>query len=297
MVDLHRKKILVVGDIVLDRYVIGHVERISPEAPIPILRPNRIEERPGMAGNVALNLASLGQEVHLLSRIGQDEASAKLQKLLTDEGIHCHFKIDSSIPTPVKTRMVASNQQLLRIDEETITPYTTPIIDLPLQEIDLIAISDYKKGFLSTPLLRTLIDSGIPTIVDPKGRDFIPYRGATLIKPNFHEAREASGLEALDEIAQKLLIETRAKALLITRSEQGLSLFTPHRTDIPAHVHDVRDVTGAGDTVLAILAAAIANNRPFQKAAELANYGASLAVQQFGCAQVDLQNLEEYAKL
>lgn len=292
MVAIVPKRILLVGDLVLDRYVIGSVERISPEAPVPILRPNKVEARPGMVGNVALNLRSLGQEVKLFSRIGADQNGKELKAILESEGIECHLTIDSNISTPVKTRYVCSNQQLLRLDEEQDTPFSCTLPSHLLDDIDLIAISDYQKGFLNEELIQALIDSKIPTVVDPKGREFSRYRNAALIKPNLKEAREASGKEVLDDIAASLFEETRAGALLITRSEEGISLFTPEaRQDFPVDVHEVRDVTGAGDTVLAILAAALANNLSLPTAAQLANYGASLAVQHFGCARIKLKEI------
>lgn len=284
-------RVLVVGDLGLDCYVTGTAGRISPEAPVPVLCPSAREERPGMVGNVALNLRSLGVEVTLLSRIGPDQMA--LKQLLTNEGINTdHLVIEEGYRAPVKTRMIAAGHQLLRIDEEITAP-TKAHIDLPLDGIDLIAVSDYKKGFVTDELLQRLIATGLPVIVDPKGKNYSRYRGATLIKPNLKEAKEAAHHEGpLEEIANTLLQTTEAKALLITRSEHGISLFTPSsREDFPVDVHEVRDVTGAGDTVLAVLSAAIANGSSFHEAAKLANYAASLAVQHFGCARITLDEL------
>lgn len=304
---LEQRNILLVGDLMLDQYTYGSIRRISPEAPVPILTPNRQESRPGGAGNAALNLVSLNQSVRLLGRVGNDAAGQTLRRELDLEGIDTNaIVIDETTPTPVKNRLIASGQQVMRLDQEQIRPLPIALehsfeARLPelLDGIDLIAISDYGKGFCTPSFLQTLITAAraasIPVLVDPKGRDISRYAGATLLKPNIHEATEAAGLgheATLDEVAAQLL--NSVDSLLITRSEKGMTLFqTGHAPiDFPVEALEVRDVTGAGDTVLAVLAAALANRIPAEEAAELANRAAALAVARFGCARISLSDLE-----
>lgn len=302
------KRILVAGDLMLDIYTLGEVERISPEAPVPILRVIEESRRPGGAGNAILNLISLGMEVVALGRIGSDEGGKGLLEALFCEGVEtASIYRDPYFQTPLKNRMIAAGQQLVRIDHEkpsSLQPdiEQTIIASLPnlLKHIDTIALSDYGKGFLTPNLLRALIDQanlqGIPVIVDPKGRDFARYRGASVIKPNLNEAIAAAGLGAeatLDEVASHLLKTIAIETLMITRSKEGISLFSnTGRSDFPAQVHEIKDVTGAGDTVLAIVTAALANGISLSEAAELANIGAGIAIEQIGCARVSLSDLE-----
>ncbi len=290
----------------LDQYTYGSIRRISPEAPVPILTPQRQESRPGGAGNAALNLVSLGQSVRLLGRVGNDAPGETLRRELDREGIDTNaIVIDETTPTPVKNRLIASGQQVMRLDQEQIRPLPLPLehafeARLPeiLAGIDLIAISDYGKGFCTPSFLQTLIAAAraasIPILVDPKGRDISRYAGATLLKPNVHEATEAAGLgheATLDQVAAQLLLSV--DALLITRSEKGMTLFRSDidPVDFPVQALEVRDVTGAGDTVLAVLAAALANRFPTEEAVELANRAAALAVARFGCARISLREL------
>lgn len=307
------KKILVAGDLMLDIYTLGEVERISPEAPVPILRVLDESKRPGGAGNAILNLISLGMDVVALGRVGNDGGGRALLESLSAEGVDISsVHTDPSFQTPLKNRMIAAGQQLVRIDHEKPTSLQVHlekkiIASFPslLKGIDTIAFSDYGKGFLTPNLLRALIDEaslqGIPVIVDPKGRDFVRYRGASVIKPNLSEAIAAAGLGAeatLDQVARHLLETVAIESLMITRSKEGISLFSEEgRSDFPAQVHEIKDVTGAGDTVLAIVTAALANGIPLTVAAELANVAAGIAIEQIGCVRVSLADLERRCTL
>jgi D-beta-D-heptose 7-phosphate kinase/D-beta-D-heptose 1-phosphate adenosyltransferase len=226
---------------------------------------------------------------------------------LRDAGVDVSgLLVEEHFSTQIKNRFVAGSQQMLRVDFEKIIPLSSAleahfIASLPalLQGVDLVAICDYAKGILTPTLLRALIQEAkerkIPVIVDPKGRDFSRYRGASVLKPNLSEAYEAASLDhktPLSKVAEKLMRETAAEALLVTRSEEGISLFFEDKQeDYPAKIREVRDVTGAGDTVLAVVACALANGLSLGQAAELANLAAGLAVQRFGCARIDLSEL------
>lgn len=292
------KNVLVAGDLMLDIYTIGEVARISPEAPVPVLRVTSEEHLPGGAGNALLNLVSLGMNVVALGRVGTDEGGEHLLSVLESEKVDTtHIIRDEGYQTPLKNRMIASGQQLVRIDYEEPSPHTTPFNPQTLNDIDVVAISDYAKGFLTPAYLEALISEAqlrkIPIVVDPKGRDFTRYAGVTLLKPNLSEAITAAGLgheATLDEIAAELL--SSVETLMITRSSDGISLFEQGtRHDFPAHVQEVKDVTGAGDTVLAIITAALANNMPLTEAAELANIAAGIAIERLGCARISQADL------
>ncbi|MCC5831885.1 MAG: D-glycero-beta-D-manno-heptose-7-phosphate kinase [Chlamydiales bacterium] len=307
MVKFDSKRILVAGDFMLDVYTIGDVQRISPEAPVPVLRVVDESRRPGGAGNAILNLVSLGMEVVALGRVGRDEAGSHFIESLAKEGVDISaIESDPDCRTPLKNRMIAAGQQLVRIDYESPAPLSAPLEQkiteaLPtlLKGIDVVALSDYAKGFLTPSLLSELIDLAraykIPVIVDPKGRDFLRYRGATLLKPNLSEAIEAAGLGAeatLDEVAHQILDEVALETLMITRSKEGISIFDGStRKDFPARVHEIKDVTGAGDTVLALVTVALANGMNLADAAELANIAAGIAIERVGCARITLADL------
>ena len=296
-------KVLVVGDFMLDRYTHGKVGRISPEAPVPVLHVQKEETLPGGAGNVALNLASLGAHVSVLGRIGSDPEGDYLKRLLFDQNIDAKsLLIEEGFHTPIKNRLLGGSQQMLRIDFEVTDAAPDSLFDdLKLLECDLIAVSDYNKGFLTPTLLDALIAHGhklgIPIIVDPKGDDFSKYTGATLIKPNLKEAYLASKLShehSLQDVAQTLLDQSKAKQLLITRSSDGLSLFDQNgHKHFPVRTREVQDVTGAGDTVLAMLAMALANGLNTSEAAHLANVAAGLAIERLGCAKLSLADIAE----
>jgi rfaE bifunctional protein kinase chain/domain len=291
------QKILLAGDLLLDTYTIGKVGRISPE-----------ENRPGGSGNAALNLVSMGAEVTILGRVGSDKSGEQLIQALKNEKIDVRGIIEQrGFPTPVKNRVIANNQQIVRIDYEEITPIPLDlekkaIAMLPelLEGVKIVAISDYGKGFLSLALLKALIshakERGIAVIVDPKGYDFSKYRGATIIKPNLSEVFAAANLtmEApLHLAAERVLQSVEAEILMVTRSEAGISLFHKDgiREDYPVQIREVNDVTGAGDTVLAMLTCALASGLSIGEAAQLSNIAAGIAIEHFGCARVTLSQL------
>jgi rfaE bifunctional protein kinase chain/domain len=302
------QKILLAGDLLLDTYTIGKVGRISPEAPVPVLHVKKEENRPGGSGNAALNLVSMGAEVTILGRVGSDKSGEQLIQALKNEKIDVRGIIEQrGFPTPVKNRVIANNQQIVRIDYEEITPIPLDlekkaIAMLPelLEGVKIVAISDYGKGFLSLALLKALIshakERGIAVIVDPKGYDFSKYRGATIIKPNLSEVFAAANLtmEApLHLAAERVLQSVEAEILMVTRSEAGISLFHKDgiREDYPVQIREVNDVTGAGDTVLAMLTCALASGLSIGEAAQLSNIAAGIAIEHFGCARVTLSQL------
>lgn len=309
MSSLSQRKILLLGDFMLDNYTIGKVKRISPEAPVPVLQVEEQFDRPGGAGNVLLNFASLGLQVIPVGRIGADGAGARICESFRKEGVSAEGLFSqNNYATPVKSRLIADNQQLLRLDFEEALVMTQELEDeafafcsKAMQDVNLIAISDYGKGFLTPSFLTRVINlargKGIPVIIDPKGRDFSKYRGATVIKPNLGEAMAASklpGTATLKEIAYDLLEQTAAEALFITKSDKGISLYFKDEAEehFPvAQVRQVRDVTGAGDTVLAVLACALANGLSLSDGAKLANIAAGIAVEQVGCVRVSLADI------
>ncbi len=304
---LRPKRILVLGDFMLDVYTMGRVERISPEAPVPVLHVNGEHSLPGGAGNTILNLVSLGMHVHAVGRLGEDEAGRTFFDEMKKEGVDTSgIFFDQDYMTPRKSRMMADSQQIVRVDYETKKPLSSrleqKVIDqLPklLENVDVVAISDYAKGFLSKRLLNAVMEcANVPVIVDPKGIDFSRYKGATLIKPNLSEAIAAAGLgpeATLDDVAGAIIEQTTIETLIVTRASEGISIFPKgkKRLDHPATVHAVRDVTGAGDTVLALLTASIANTCSLADAAQLSNVAASIAIERVGCARVTLKEIQE----
>lgn len=300
-------KVLVLGDFFLDMYMTGKVRRISPEAPVPVLEVLKEEMRPGGAGNVALSLRALGAQVFISGRVGLDTAGSLLKQELASSGVDMTLLVEEGGTTPVKNRLIAESQQLLRIDKEEILSLSKEkeaklLIEIEkiLPEMDVVSISDYAKGFLSLNILsevfRICREKNIPTIVDPKGIDFTKYRGASLVKPNAMEAYAASKKEktsSIDEVAKELLSILDVESLLITRSELGMSLFLKNGTsqNFPVVSKEVLDVTGAGDTVLATLSLGLALKWPLESAVELANIAAGIAIERLGCFQVSLKEL------
>lgn len=309
---LHKIRALVIGDFMLDIYVKGSVERISPEAPVPVLTVDSQEMRAGGAGNVIMNLLALEADVTAIGRIGNDIEGSQLHKLLQDKGINIsHIYREENYVTPTKSRLIGNSQQLYRIDKEVtcairidIEERIQTIIPSIIPNIDIILVSDYKKGTISNNILKTIFalskKYNIPVIVDPKGDDFSRYKGAYLIKPNLKEAYIAARISiesSIDEVARILIEQSNVRYLLITRSEKGMSLFekdTQKRQDFPVHSREVKDVTGAGDSVLAMLAVSIANHLPINKAIELANISGALAIERLGCISISLANIGEY---
>ena len=294
---------MVVGDAMLDRYWFGAVERISPEAPVPIVRVTHDEERLGGAANVAMNVAQLGAQATLLTVLGDDEAGARLLHLLRERGIQSLVEIDPTLRTTVKLRVIGRAQQLIRLDFET-----QPRVELLLRVLgafeaalpcsDVLLISDYGKGGLNH--LPRMIDlargAGKAVLVDPKGSDYLRYAGASVITPNVAELTQVIGAWAdeatLEQRAQALREQLRIDALVLTRSEQGMSLFDAQGcVHEPARAREVFDVTGAGDTVIATLACLLASGVGLRQALPFANRAAGIVVARFGTAALSFDEL------
>jgi len=303
-------RVLVIGDFMLDTYTTGKVKRISPEAPVSVLHVQKEESLPGGAGNVVLNLVSLGAKVIAVGRVGYDVAGEELRDSLEREGVDIeHLLLQKGYKTPVKNRLIADAQQILRVDFETLSPLLEQMEEEVLERLpalmdkaQVIAVSDYGKGFLSRSLLQKLIEmastKGIPVIIDPKGDDFSKYSGAFVIKPNLAEAYAAAKLplEApLDEVANVILQTCGVEMLIVTRSEAGISLFNKagQRFDFPVRSKEVKDVTGAGNTVLSMISIALANKLDIKYGAQLANIAAGMAIERLGCARINLSEMAE----
>lgn len=302
--DFSKAKILIIGDLMLDRYWSGATGRISPEAPVPVVNVNNTEDRPGGAANVAINAATLGAQVSLLGLVGEDEAGIILANRLKALDINCQFETVAGFDTITKLRVMSRNQQLLRLDFEksfasvdknALLARFNQLID----DVDLVVLSDYAKGCLSEPqsLINAAAAKNKPVIVDPKGSDFGKYSGATLITPNMSEFEQVVGqCETEADLALKAntcLEDLSLDALLVTRSENGMSLFAKGYSEseagtmhLPAQAKEVYDVTGAGDTVVSTLACALAVNSSLQFACQLANHAASVVVGKLGTSTV-----------
>jgi rfaE bifunctional protein kinase chain/domain len=291
-------RVLVVGDVMLDRYWFGDVERISPEAPVPVVRIARSEERPGGAANVARNVAALGGNATLLSVTGDDDAGAAIERLVAAEGVHTSFHRDAALATTVKLRVIGRQQQLLRIDFETAPSHEVLAHKLAAFEplvagSDVVILSDYGKGGLAhiTTMIGLARAARRPVLVDPKGDDWERYRGATLITPNRAELRQVVGRwrdEAdLTARAQALRARLEFGALLVTRSEEGMTLVTDAGAlTIPAQAREVYDVSGAGDTVIATLGTLVAAGASLADAVRIANEAAGVVVGKLGASVV-----------
>ena len=300
-----RARVLVVGDVMLDRYWFGDVSRISPEAPVPVVLVGKTEERPGGAANVARGVATLGAHCALLSVTGDDEPGRRLDRLLQEEGVQTILHRDAAIATTVKMRVVARQQQLLRIDFETTPSHEVLLSKLSdfaelLKVADLVILSDYGKGGLKhiESMIEQCRRAGKPVLVDPKGDDYRRYRGATLLTPNRSEFRQVAGSWKNDmELAtkaEKLRAELHLEALLVTRSEEGMTLYQAGRvTHEPTRAQEVYDVSGAGDTVIATLGVAMAAGADLQEAVRLANRAAGVVVGKLGTAVVHREELRD----
>ncbi|MBI4685284.1 MAG: D-glycero-beta-D-manno-heptose-7-phosphate kinase [Nitrospirae bacterium] len=294
------KKILVIGDLVLDRYVWGKVNRISPEAPVPIVEVTHENFLLGGAANVAHNIVSLGGHVTVVGIIGSDRGGDILKKILDEKGILCCV-FDDKRPTIVKTRVIAHNQQVVRFDREDNKKVEGKTFDMlvesikkAIQEHDAVIISDYKKGVISSELISEVIKAARPkkkfVAVDPKTGHFHCYKNVSLITPNLMEASHGSGIEIKDEkslikAGKTLLKKLSCKAVLITRGEEGMSLFEKNNfVNIPTVARHVYDVTGAGDTVIAAFTLAYASGATLEEAALIANHAAGIVVGEVGTA-------------
>ncbi|MGB3433780.1 D-glycero-beta-D-manno-heptose-7-phosphate kinase [Achromobacter sp.] len=300
---ISHSRVLVVGDVMLDRYWFGEVERISPEAPVPVVRVARREDRLGGAANVARNVAALGGHVTLVGVLGEDEAGDSVRRLSAEAGIQVELVADPTLHTTLKMRVLGRQQQLLRVDfEQHPAQAALDNVDAAfarhLANHDIVVLSDYAKGVLARveSLIALARNAGVPVLVDPKGHDYARYRGATLVTPNRSEMQEAVGRwnsEAeLTDRAQRLRADLDLEALLVTRSEQGMTLFTgTGRDHIDAQAHEVFDVSGAGDTVLATLAVSRAIDLPWVDAMGWANKAGGIAVGKLGTSIVTAAEL------
>lgn len=301
--NLAQVRILIVGDVMLDRYWFGDVNRISPEAPVPIVRVNHREARLGGAANVARNAAALGAQAGLLGVVGADEAGTEVEQMLTSGGIRSFLKRDEAISTIVKLRVIGRQQQMVRIDFEE-APTDTVLRDkleqfkTLLPDYDVIILSDYAKGSLVNvaDMIASARAAGKVVMVDPKGDDFTRYAGATVLTPNKSEMRQIVGgwsSEAqLTAKAQQLRADLRLDALLLTRSEEGMTLYTENdQYHMPAAAREVFDVSGAGDTVIATMACMLGAGASWTDAVQTANRAGGIVVGKFGTASVSYEEL------
>jgi rfaE bifunctional protein kinase chain/domain len=302
-IDLRSRRILVVGDVMLDRYWFGECERISPEAPVPVVRVSRTEERLGGAANVARNVSSLGARAGLLTVVGGDEAGHRLMQLLEQSGVGAHLHADRTLSTTVKLRVIARQQQMVRVDfenspdQEVLAAHLGEFAAL-VPAYDAVVMSDYGKGGLThiERMISLASAAGKPVLVDPKGDDYSRYAAATVVTPNRSELREVVGRwrseSDLEVRAQQLRRELRLQALLLTRSEEGMTLFTDEGAwSVPAEAREVYDVSGAGDTVIAVLAAMLAARVPLRQAVAYANKAGGIVVGKLGTATVSYEEL------
>lgn len=302
---LSQVRVAVVGDVMLDRYWWGQVERISPESPVPVVDVDRTDCRLGGAANVAANVVGLGAECTLISIVGDDDAGNLLCGLLDDSGIHSRVVKTRGVRTTEKLRIVARNQQLLRVDFESrptreLLAQTLDDLRGCLDSVDLLILSDYGKGGLAhiEAMIRLARDAGKSVVVDPKGNDYSRYRGATVVTPNLKEFEHAGGEtqseERMERSAMELVHRFELGALLVTRSEKGMTLYTAdnRRIHSPARAREVFDVSGAGDTVAAVVGVGIAAGLSFESILDLANRAAGQVIGKFGTAVIELASIE-----
>lgn len=302
--DFNNANVLVIGDVMLDRYWHGGASKISNEAPVQVINVNQVDDKPGGAGNVALNAASLGCKTRLIGNTGNDEAADSLQTHLSAANVECDFKRIKTLPTITKLRIISQKQQLIRLDfEESLSlPEANDLVqrmEKHIDQCDTVILSDYSKGTLQNiqPLIQLANERGIPVLVDPKGCDFSRYQGATLVTPNLKEFEVVVG-ECVDEkmLCEKgiqLLIKHQWKALLITRGENGMTLLREGYPELhlPALAQEVFDVTGAGDTVIGMIASALAAGSSIDNAVALSNIAAGIVVAKLGTATVSVHEI------
>ncbi len=304
--DFSNARILVVGDLMLDRYWHGGTSRISPEAPVPVVHVNNIEERAGGAGNVALNISALGAQASVLGFCGKDETANALTRTLEQANVRCLLEQVDNLATITKLRIMSRHQQLIRLDFEdgfhhTSSDFLYERFLAELEQTDVVVLSDYGKGTLHSiqRFIEAANRANVPVLIDPKGTDFTIYRGATLITPNWSEFEAVTGGcqsdEELVEKGQNLLKSLDLNALLITRGEKGMTLLTTTEAalHLPTQAREVFDVTGAGDTVISVLATGLAAKLPLSDATTLANLAAGVVVGKLGTATANSEELEQ----
>jgi len=299
-----KARLLIVGDVMLDRYWFGDTERISPEAPVPVVLVSKEDERLGGAANVARNAASVGAQISILGVVGDDEPGKVVERLLQDQGVKSYLQRDPNLRTTVKLRVVARQQQLIRLDFEKAPTHEALLSKLEqfqalLNEVDAVVFSDYGKGGLThvTQMIAAAKAASKFVLVDPKGDDYSKYQSASMITPNRAELRQVVGRwkdEAdLTQKAQALREALKLDALLLTRSEEGMSLFTAQGVEhVKAQAREVFDVSGAGDTVIATMAVALAAGWAPAKGMALANKAGGIVVGKLGTATVSLEELQ-----
>lgn len=309
--DLNKLRVLVIGDVMLDSYIWGTIDRISPEAPVPVVTVRKRDYRLGGAANVALNIKALGAQPVLCALIGSDEAGQRLSQELKKEQVDAAgLLVSSSRPTTVKTRVIASNQHVVRVDEESDKNASSEEeqqlldkIESLLPGVDVVVFEDYDKGVLTERVITRAIaaagKAGIPTVVDPKKRNFLTYRGVTLFKPNLKELREglkqdvdAANPKQVEEAVALLKEKLQATGVMLTLSEYGMYIdYKSEKHRLPAHVREIADVSGAGDTVVAIAALCVALQLGAKEIASLSNLGGGLVCQHVGVVPI---NKEEF---
>lgn len=303
--DFSSASVLVAGDLMLDRYWHGATSRISPEAPVPVVHVQDEEARPGGAGNVALNIASLGGKAGLLGLVGDDPVADQLHTLLSSAGVDCHLQRDDRYPTITKLRIISRHQQLIRLDFEDGFPGLDEArmlaeFEKRLDDYDVVVLSDYGKGTLANPgkWIDLARQRGKSVLLDPKGEGFGKYRGASLLTPNLAEFVAVAGacesVSDIEQRAQQLMQDFQLEHLLVTRGEQGMSLMSRNGVSqhLPTHAQEVFDVTGAGDTVIATLAAGLSAGLSMSSATQLANLAAGIVVGKLGTASTTTAELE-----
>ena len=308
---LHAARVLCIGDVMMDRFIYGAIERISPEAPIPVLLVEREKHMLGGAGNVAANLAALGVQATLVAVVGADAIGGEIQKQLEALGVRAALETVVGRTTTVKSRFICGTQQMLRVDREKTDSIPADVENAVISRIEALApavgaviLSDYKKGLLTDKIVSHAIAAAVrhgkPVIVDPKGRDFSRYRGATVVTPNRKELETATGMKTgtdqeIQAAACKLIADCGIGTVLATRSKDGMSIFSKDAppVHIPAHVREIYDVSGAGDTVIATFAAGLAVGLPVKNAALLANIAAGIVVGKSGTATARPDEIRE----
>ncbi|MCE0493396.1 bifunctional D-glycero-beta-D-manno-heptose-7-phosphate kinase/D-glycero-beta-D-manno-heptose 1-phosphate adenylyltransferase HldE [Vibrio salinus] len=304
--DYNQAGVLIVGDVMLDRYWYGPTGRISPEAPVPVVKVEKNEERPGGAANVAMNIASLGGNAHIIGLTGEDEPAQVLEQKLTSLNVHCNFVSLPDYPTITKLRVLSRGQQLIRLDfedrfENTDAELILSRMENTLPNVKAVVLSDYAKGALEhvQAFIQKARQFKVPVFIDPKGADFERYRGATLLTPNMSEFEDVVGkVNSNEELVEKglaLIEQYEFDALLVTRSEHGMTLLRKGQQPfhLPTQAKEVYDVTGAGDTVISVLASSVAAGKPLDEACALANAAAGVVVGKVGTSTVSTIELAE----